>query len=353
MTPKRWLVTALSFAATIGVSIYMVMGWSQQGSTSLRLPLRAHLFALLAVAVEVLARSLKIRWSARAAGIRLKLSTACRTCLGGDFAAAITPARSGAEPARFFILSEAGLPSSSVLIIIYAELFLEVFSLAAVVFCVAQIFRGAGVVMTTLISVVATYAATIIGIGVLALYLSRRNTYGPPPPWARRLRLNAGRWHTIQRALRKLRATVASVDRIHKKAAVLAFLASFVHVAIRLFVLPALVLTSMPDVPLAPLALWPLGFLYGAAVVPAPGGGGAVEMAFRAALGQAIPVRLFAASLVWWRFYTFYIYILLGAVAAGSTVLRAVRKTEEYEAEVETSDARLAANATASPRPAP
>jgi uncharacterized membrane protein YbhN (UPF0104 family) len=76
-----------------------------------------------------------------------------------------------------------------------------------------------------------------------------------------------------------------------------------------------------------------------------------VEMAFRAALGHAIPVQLFAASLVWWRFYTFYIYILLGGIAAGSTVLRAVRKTEDYEDEV-ASDAP-AVPATASPRLAP
>ena len=39
-------------------------------------------------------------------------------------------------------------------------------------------------------------------------------------------------------------------------------------------------------------------------------------------------------ALIWWRFYTFYIYILLGALAAGNTVMRAVRKTEDYEAEV-------------------
>ena len=336
MTPTRWLLTAFSFAATIGVSIYMILGWSHQG-TSLSLPLRAHVFALLAVAVEVLARSLKIRWSARAAGIRLKLSTAARTCLGGDFAAAITPARSGAEPARFFILAEAGLPSSSVLIILYAELFLEVISLAAVVLCVALVFRDAGAVLVTLVGVVGAYAAVVLGIGALALFLSRRNASGPPPRWARRLRLHARRWRTIQRALRKLRATIDSVERIHRKAAVAALLASFVHVAIRLTVLPALVLTSVATVPLAPLALWPLGFLYGAAVVPAPGGGGAVEVAFRAALGNAIPGQLFAASLIWWRFYTFYIYIVLGAIAAGNTVLRAVRKTEDYETEVENS----------------
>src|SRR5258705_2402744 len=143
MTPTRWLLTALSFAATIGVSIYMIMGWSQQG-TSLLLPPRAHLLAVLAVAIEVLARALKIRWSARAAGIRLSLGTAVRTCLGGDFGAAITPARSSAEPARFFILAESGLASSSVLVILYAELFLEGFSLAAGGLAGAGRFRAPG-----------------------------------------------------------------------------------------------------------------------------------------------------------------------------------------------------------------
>ncbi len=118
------------------------------------------------------------------------------------------------------------------------------------------------------------------------------------------------------------------------KPAIASFLASVVHVGVRLTVLPALVLTSAAAVPLAPLALWPLGFLYGAAVVPVPGGGGAVEMAFRAALGDAIPVTLFAAALVWWRFYTFYIYILLGALAAGRTAMRALRKRDELEDEL-------------------
>jgi uncharacterized protein (TIRG00374 family) len=333
MTPTRWLLTALSFAVTVGVSFYMIAGWSQQ-ETSLVLPLHAHLLALLAVAIEVLARALKIRWSARAAGIRLSLGTAVRTCLGGDFGAAITPARSGAEPARFLILSEAGLASASVLVVLYAELFLEVLSLAAVVAVVAVVFRHAGFVVASLLGIVGTYAFVVLGIGALAIFLSRRDTRGPPPRWARRLRLHGGRWRTVQRALRKLRATIESVEKVNRRPAIGAFLASVVHVAIRLTVLPALVLTSVASAPLAPLALWPLGLLYGAAVVPVPGGGGAVEVAFRAALGHTIPPQLFAAALIWWRFYTFYIYILLGAVAAGSTVVRAVRKAEDYEADV-------------------
>jgi uncharacterized protein (TIRG00374 family) len=271
------------------------------------------------------------------AGRDVAPAATARTCLGGDFGAAITPARSGAEPARFFILAESGLASASALVILYAELFLEVFSLAAVVLVVGIVFRNAGAVVMTLVGLVGMYATVILGIGALALFLSRRNVGGPPPRWARRLRLHAGRWRTVQRVLRRLRSTIDSVERVNRGPAICAFLASIVHVAIRLAVLPALVLTSAPTAPVAPLALWPLGFLYGAAVVPVPGGGGAVELAFRAALGggDKIPAQLFAAALVWWRFYTFYIYILLGAVAAGSTVMRAVRKTEDYEAEVE------------------
>jgi len=119
---------------------------------------------------------------------------------------------------------------------------------------------------------------------------------------------------------------------------------SVIHVAMRLCVLPALVLGAGASAPLAPLALWPLGFLYGAAVVPAPGGGGAVELAFRAALAGVIGRRYFAAALLWWRFYTFYIYIVLGAIVAGGTAIRAVRKTQDIEEEFEGADDEPASN---------
>ena len=312
----------------------MILGWSQQGA-SLALPPRAHLLAFLAVAVEVLARSLKIRWSARAAGIRFPFRTALRTSLGGDFGAAITPARSGAEPARFFVLAESGLPSSSVLVILYAELFLEVFSLAAVVRVVAIVFRGAGAAVVTLVGLVGTYAAVILGIGALALFLSRRNTHGPPPPWARRLRLHAGRWRTMQRALRKLRATIESVEKVNpsRRGGRLPRVGrARGHPALR-------AAGARVDERRHPcrsrrsrsghsaFSTAPRWSRHPAAAAPSRW-----PSAPRSA--TRFPPTLFAAALLWWRFYTFYIYILLGALAAGQTVLRAVRKTEEYEVEV-------------------
>ena len=334
MTWKRWAFTAASFAAVIGISIYMIVGWWHAGST-IALPLEAHLFAATAVAIEIVSRSWKITWSAKAAGIDLGFGTALRTTLAGDFGASITPARSGAEPARFLVLAEAGVPTSSALVVLFAELFLEALSLATVVVVVAIVFRHAGIVLGALVGVVGAYAGFVLGIAAVAIVLSRRHVHDAPPRWARRVGLGGKRWAVIQRWFSQIRTTVDSVKHIDVRYATGSYLMSVVHVAMRLCVLPGLVLGAGAHAPLAPLALWPLGLLYGAAIVPAPGGGGAVELAFRAALAGVIGNSLFAAALLWWRFYTFYIYILLGAVVAGNTALRAVRKTAEMEDEFE------------------
>jgi uncharacterized protein (TIRG00374 family) len=333
MTWKRWAFTAVSFAGVIGVSAFYIWRWWRAGS-AITLPPRAHLFAIAAVLVEILTRSWKITWSAKAAHIRLGFVTALRTTLAGDFGASITPARSGAEPARFLVLAEAGVPTPSALVVLFAELFLEALSLATVVVIVAIVFRHAGVVLGALVGVVGAYASFVIGIAALAVVLSRRHVGDAPPPWALRLRLGGKRWDVIQRWFAQVRSTVDSVKHIDYRWAFAAYSMSVIHVAMRLCVLPALVLGAGAVAPLAPLALWPLGLLYGAAVVPAPGGGGAVELAFRAALAGVIGPALFAAALLWWRFYTFYIYIVLGAIAAGGTAIRAMRKTAELEEEL-------------------
>ncbi|HUX35182.1 MAG TPA: lysylphosphatidylglycerol synthase transmembrane domain-containing protein, partial [Gemmatimonadaceae bacterium] len=331
---RRWFLTALSFAAVLGVSAYTIAGWSTQGIDFV-LPWQAHALAIAAVVFEVAARTVKLSWSARSIGVRLPLRASLRTCLAGDLAANITPGRSGAEPARYFVLAQAGIPAPKALVILFADLFLEMLSLGAVVLASAIVFRHAGVVLGALVGVLGGYAVFVLGIGFLAVVLSRRQVGNQPPPWAVRLHLHGRRWQVVQRWLERVRTTVDNVKDVDPWWALGSFCMSALHVATRLVMLPALVLTVMPRLPLAPLALWPLGLLYGASVVPAPGGGGAVELAFRAAFGHVIPGGLFIAALVWWRFYTFYIYIILGALAAGRTALKAVEKTEELEEELE------------------
>ena len=334
MSPLRWLVTALSFAAAVGASVYVVWASWPVGGATLALPPLAHLLGGGAFALELLSRAWKIQLSARALHLPLGFGAALRTCLGGDFGAAITPARSGAEPARFLVLTEARVPAAGRLLILFAELLLELLSLAVVVLVLALVFRGSGRALAGIEGLLGGYAAFVLGLGAAGVALARRNAAGPPPRWAAALGLHAGRWRTIQRALRQLRTSLAGVRQARLGVMTLAGVASVVHVVARVLVLPGLVygaaLAAGQALPatrqaVAPLVLWPLALQYGGVVAPAPGGGGFVEAAFGAVLRDAIPARLFGASLLWWRFYTFYAYVLLGALAAGRTVLRALR----------------------------
>jgi glycosyltransferase 2 family protein len=334
VTWKRWLFTALSFAAVIGASVYFIARWWGEG-TSINLPLTAHLLALACVVTEVVSRSWKITFGARSIGLKLPFMTSMRACLAGDFGASVTPARSGAEPARFLVLAEAGIPASQALVVLYVELFLEMLSLATVVVAVAIVFHNAGSVLGALVGVVGLYSAFVLGVAVLAYALAKRPPRSKPPGWAPAMFLNERRWHVVERWLAQVRVTIEALRNVRMKWIIASFIASVVHVSVRLVVLPAIVYGAGGNAPLAPLALWPLGFLYGAAVVPAPGGGGAVELAFSAALKNVIGTRLFAPSLLWWRFYTFYIYIVLGALAAGRTAIRALKKRDELEEELE------------------
>jgi uncharacterized membrane protein YbhN (UPF0104 family) len=280
--------------------------------------------------LEVITRSCKIQASAYAVRLPLRFGTAVRVCLGGDFAAAITPARSGAEPARFLVLAESGMGAAGRVLLLFLELFLEMCSLAIVCLGLAWVFRGRGASVGGLLGLVGGYSTAVLGAGAIGLLLARNSANGPPPAWAKRIGLHAGRWRGIQRTLRQLRSSVDSLKTAKTGLMLVAFLGSVIHVLFKVSTLPILVYLGDPTFKLtmdslAPLVLWPLALFYGGVVVPAPGGGGFIEGAFAATLKGAIPGGIFAATLIWWRFYTFYIYILVGGIAAGDAAIRSLR----------------------------
>jgi uncharacterized membrane protein YbhN (UPF0104 family) len=242
----------------------------------------------------------------------------------------------GAEPARFLILAQAGVPSSDAMVVLYLELFLEAISMAVVVFGIALVFKVTGAALIAMIGVVGAYVGFVLSIGIVGVMLSRRDLGPEPPGWARRLRLHGRRWEFVQRWVARVRLTVKAFQGMRPGWAGAALVSSITHISIRFTILPAIIYTmTRQPVPLEPLVMWPLGIIYGAGLVPAPGGGGAVELTFRAALGKTIPAALFAPALLWWRFYTFYIYIVVGGLVAGNTALRAVRDVAETEEELE------------------
>lgn len=337
MSSRRRLLTFLSFALMVGVSAWVVADHAPPGGMPW-LGGTVHAALLALVAFEIVTRAAKMQASASACGIPLRFGTACRVCLAGDFAAGVTPARSGAEPARFLVLAEAGIAPPARVLVLFLELFLEMWSLVLVCGGLALLFRGRGVTTAGLLAVVGGYSTFVLGAGAVAWLLARHHAKGPPPPWFRAaanrirptVRLHAGHWRTVQRTLRGVRAGVTALRRARWRPMLQAFACSVLHVLAKVAMLPLLVILAAPAHPItldtmAPLVLWPLALFYGGVAVPAPGGGGFIEGAFAATLSGAIPGGLFAAALLWWRFYTYYLYLLVGALAAGDAARRALR----------------------------
>jgi uncharacterized protein (TIRG00374 family) len=326
MTPKRWILTAISFLFAIGASAYIIRSsWSVEGAR-VGLPLWGHLACLAAASLELLTRAIKIRLSGAAVRIPLTLRTAMRVSLGGDFSGSITPSRSGGEPARFLILRETGLPVADALVILFLELALELLSLTALAAILAVVLGGSSMEMRGLLGMVGAYSTFVIGAGIIGLTAARRWSDGPAPAWVRRLHVSEHRWHNIQLSLRHLRDNAGKLRRARWWVLGMALAFSIVHVLMRLSVLPIVVYALGVRAPLGPLVLWPLAILYGGNAAPAPAGGGLIEVAFRGALDGYIPVRIFGAALLWWRVYTFYILLVAGAIVTGAAVMRALRR---------------------------
>lgn len=331
MSARRWLVIVLSFASMIGLSIWIARAGIPADAIKVKVPWWAHLLALGAVAGEVITRAYKIGWSAWALNIKLPIGLSIRTCLGGDFGATITPSRSGAEPARFLILAEGGLKPADVLMVLFLEIFLETWSLAVVAVALYLLFPSAGFVVTALVGTVGGYAFFAIAVGIIGYFLAHRSAHGPPRPWVGRL-IGVGAWRRVQIQLRALRTSIDQLRHARIGMMTMSFLASIVHVSFRLTILPALVYgLGATDVDLSKLVMWPVMLLYGAPVAPLPGGGGAVELGFKKAFETTLAPNIMGASLGWWRFYTYYLYVLAGGVAAGSTVLRMIRRQDEQK----------------------
>lgn len=328
MTRRKWLFALISFLVMLGVSAWLVLRhWPSSGMPWLHWTV--HAAVLSTVIAEILSRAFKMKASAQACGIELGYLTALRACLAGDFAAAVTPARAGAEPARFVVLAESGASASGRVLILFLELFLEMCSLAVLSAILIVLFKGSGTSAAGLLSLVGGYSVFVLAIGSVGVILATRSPDLPAPEWLQRMGITTARWERVRSTLEGIRSSVKALKHAHPGRMALAFGASVLHIVFKMSVLPLLVLLGdsafeINAGSLAPLVLWPLALFYGGVAIPAPGGGGVVEGAFAATLAGAIPEHLFAAALIWWRFYTYYLYIILGALGAGHATMRAL-----------------------------
>jgi len=311
------------------------------------LPLEAHLLALLAFGVEFLARGIRVLLVARALGLPLTLATSVKAQLAGDGLAAVTPSRVGADPAKMTVLRRDGLGVGSCGALLVAEMGAESLVLLAVALVILV-----GPWSAWLATGLAGYAGVVSSLGVVAFLASRASDTDPPALWLR-LGLGASRWGALRRATHQFRVDTARLREVRAPWVVGVLAATLVHILARMAVLPLLVLPLVSDDGLylssdglAQLVLRPLFVLYATALLPPPGGGGGVEVAFATALGRLLQGEALAATVIWWRVYTFY----LGAALGGLLVLLPGLATPWHRREGDTAPSREMTGSIAGPR---
>lgn len=281
------------------------------------LPLACALCAAL-LAVDLLARSLRLHWLLRGAGYRLPVPSLCASILFGDAAAAVTPMRLGGEPARWLGLLSGGVPARVAAAVLALEM-VSYLSVVAVSGAAAAWLLGAGwwadvgprlgaragEGLPWVIAVVAASAAVWVWV---RRRRARRSAPAAPAPTVVALRGALG-WPLVA----VVPLTLASITA-------------------RLAMLPVLAQT-LPDPP-APgvLIMGSFALIYGQLFFPTPGGAGAVELLASAGTagelgGTAGPVFLA------WRAITTGIPVVLGFALAvrryGGAAVRNVLRGEK------------------------
>ncbi|HEX6373990.1 MAG TPA: lysylphosphatidylglycerol synthase domain-containing protein [Longimicrobium sp.] len=281
------------------------------------LPLACALCAAL-LAVDLLARSLRLHWLLRGAGYRLPVRGLCASILFGDAAAAVTPMRLGGEPARWLGLLSGGVPAR----------------VAAAVLAVEM------VSYLTVVAISGAAAAWLLGAGWWADVgprLAVRADEGLP--WLIAvIAASAGVWVWVRRRRARRPAAAAPAPTMAAVRGAVGWpLVAFVpltlaSIAARLAMLPVLAQT-LPDPP-APgvLVMGSFALIYGQLFFPTPGGAGAVELLASAGTagelgGTAGPVFLA------WRAVTTGVPVILGFALAlrryGGAAVRGVLRGEK------------------------
>jgi hypothetical protein len=321
-------VALLSFAAAVAVPVILARRAELAPSALLSLPWQAHLAGAGVMAVEVAARAGRLLSLSHPLGVPLRPATAVLAQLAADAAGAVTPARSGSEPAKLLTLRRDGGGIGGVAAVAVGEMAFEVGGLLLVAGLFAVTLpdgaRAAGAVLT--------YAG-VVATGLVVLYHLAGRPGRAAPGWWRRWGLAPARWRRLVQAAGEFRRRVGGLRTLGARGAGAALGFTLLHQAAKAATVPALVAGAMaggmlaagPEAgapPWARLVIVPFSLLYLGALLPPPGGGGGIEVAFAALLGDALPATRLPVLLLWWRAYSHYASAVAGGVVVGVLTMR-------------------------------
>lgn len=262
-------------------------------------PLVAHALCAGLVIADQAARAYRIKWLTEAIGYRFPTTSAVVTNAIGDAACAITPMRLGGEPARLAAMLKFDVSATGSFIAVAFEVITmwPVIILMAIGVAVAFAPGWLEHSAPALLSGLGRLWGWFVAAGIVSLvlwFVVRRVVHVTPRvtrrPW-RRARVY---WR-----------------RMPPGPVVAAVLLAVINLSARTAILPILMMTLPEPPPMGPAILGSFALLYSQLILPTPSGAGMVDLGLLAGAAGQVPdgqVEL----LVWWRFYTSFVGIIIG-----------------------------------------
>jgi len=260
-----------------------------------------HVFAVLLLGVDYVARAWRIQLATRAAGGRLAFPDALRLNLYGEAASTLTPNRLGGEPARFLGMTWSGLRVVMALVALGVEVAAEwpvfgAIAVALVAYYVPDWSQAADRFLSH------SLARDLLGIELIALVVLLLI-------WILQRLVRPGAIR--HRVRRQWRVALAHVRRAPWWVLFGGALLTVVSLGARALILAALVWGRHDAPPFTVMFFGSLALLHAPLVVPLPSGGGGIEVAFLSGFAGDFGSAQ-VTMLLLWRFYTTILLTVLG-----------------------------------------
>jgi len=260
-----------------------------------------HIFAILLLGVDCVARAWRIQLATRAAGGRLAFHDALRLNLYGEAASTLTPNRLGGEPARFLGMTWSGLRVVMALVALGVEVAAEwpvfgVIAVALAAYYVPDWSQAADRFLSH------SLARDLLGIELIALVVLLLI-------WILQRLVRPGAIR--HRVRRQWRVALAHVRRAPWWVLFGGALLTVISLGARALILAALVWGRHDAPPFTVMFFGSLALLHAPLVVPLPSGGGGIEVAFLSGFAGDFGSAQ-VTMLLLWRFYTTILLTVLG-----------------------------------------
>lgn len=308
---RPWWLLAAALPLSLLIP-FAIGGW--EGLAELRkIPIRVVAAGVAMISLGWVAQALKLKLIMGGVGESISLRKALATVLASEFASSATPAGTGAAITETFLLHRHGLSSAKAASVFALEQILDLFFFVTALVVLALVLLT-GPEDFHLGLQIATMALLLVG-GFSGLWLFARH-YRPVLLWSGKLlarfsvstrrRKNIARWvirfrHGLGLILGFSRWRLSSI-----------YVLAAGHWMLRYSALYLIIEALGFHVPWSYLFFIQMFSLGVGQMTLLPGGSGSVEISFSILLAPWLGASSIAATLIAWRFVTYYWYFLIG-----------------------------------------